>query len=601
MFKKITSIALVLLFTLSSPASAMDDGHQEPTYNSVISIISSLWEKENQLRQTWSYTGLTALEMVAPVLEYSALGICGVLGRIGASVAQYNASPLLKKLSYFLPSHHRSAYENAVDELIRTFHISAVAQNPLRHGSGYLFGSVGVYIVSHIFNKCPTEIKDEVEGFAYFCFKKAGFHFHDHWEQEIHVFLEAIPQTLLHYILPTSSSPLLDDQQCQPFVNPLRIPPLDQEALKKLEEIRQLKINVHPDLAFETACRHLSEMEQQLLLADFYNRTAPLVMSFIQQARKDGKEFGILMGERHETCSCLLLQIELYKLIRNQSKGYHTHFCERDPESLSYIRNYIEEMQNHYNKSFIKTRHIYNTYYKIAYATQAGFHLKAAEPKDLGEPAGQFVSDVENFWATTIRATIIENELRAPDQKQDLMTQDSELRDYIIHRAEDPQDVQKDLQRLINIIYIKDLDTDERSQWLANDKSSARKLYSKIKDCALRERDKGMDQTLEDHEGDFSYDVGACHLGTLQKLLNIKKNRVYLALTCDTGNPYHDFGRLVPEFFDNSSWLHHQIKRAVSQECVDEYIALTHEMDTFRKRPNPCLTFAIDDEELASK
>src|SRR3990167_9481551 len=203
MFKQIGSILLLFLLTLSSPVSAMVDDRQNPTYNPVISTISSLWNKENRLRQTWSYTTLVVLEMAAPVLECSTLGIWGVLGKIGVSVTQYNASPFLKKLSHFLPLSYRSSYERVVDGIILTFHTSATIQNPLRHGSWYLFGLVGVYITSQFLDKCLAELKEEMEGFAYFCFKKAGFQFHDRWENEIHGFLEAIPQTLLQYILPT--------------------------------------------------------------------------------------------------------------------------------------------------------------------------------------------------------------------------------------------------------------------------------------------------------------------------------------------------------------------------------------------------------------
>ena len=82
MCKKIGIILVIFLLMLSSPASGMVDDRQNPTYNPLISTISSLWKKENQLRQTWSYTGLTAFEIAAPVLKFSTLGIWGVLGRI---------------------------------------------------------------------------------------------------------------------------------------------------------------------------------------------------------------------------------------------------------------------------------------------------------------------------------------------------------------------------------------------------------------------------------------------------------------------------------------------------------------------------------------
>lgn len=286
---------------------------------------------------------------------------------------------------------------------------------------------------------------------------------------------------------------------CSPFTPIGSIPPLDLMGQMILNDIRGTNLTVPNAFSIEENCLTLTASEKKEIIETYYKTIAPKVISFIQMARASCQNVGIIMGEVHDCCRCLVTEVELYKTLSRL--GITSFFVEQDSASL---KGYEDKLMTWTSKPSrqIREQRLVSIYggwnnderiqrldflSRLSYARSAGFQLRAAEsirPR-FANPE-EFFDRLRNMEGYLYPKSQLERDINAAVDNR-----------YPNYAAE----VEKDQRNFPECI-------------------------------AFKERDKQMANNLDAAEGDYLNVVGAAHLGPIKEFLPPRKNRQLLVLSC---------------------------------------------------------------------
>lgn len=279
-----TYICFYFLFSLNIIGSAHAGG-QEPADLYVVETVTTLLTNEGRLKNTYAYKSLA---LGTSLLRYGSLGPYGILG----TLIQHNAPQLLYTAGRkFLPSQIRKQYERLVGFSFAALHAYDLITNPSRQG----FGILGVWLTKQLpyFNYLDDSYQQEVKGLIYFCCREAGFYLNDTLDKEsIYALLDNLP----FFMKEQAPAQLceVEEKMLIPATPLLLTREAILEQKMRIDDGLSSKINPHPNCSFT----------YQWQVTQMFNGTIDHILRAHQEALKQGKNLGIIWGEKHTSCSC---------------------------------------------------------------------------------------------------------------------------------------------------------------------------------------------------------------------------------------------------------------------------------------------------------
>lgn len=191
-------LASLILISMGIPSLSCDENYNpednipkistlsKSKDHTIVSRVKDIYTLEADLKRTYAYQTLVAGEIVSgSIIKYVTLGFWGVLFDATYNLTKHNAPSLLCKVAeYFLPEDLRTPFHNLVTYGFLGLHGYDCYQNPLQQSLGYTFGLAGVFFVQHVLDHFALSDAyfKEVQGFAYYCFRKAGWYTGDHFK-----------------------------------------------------------------------------------------------------------------------------------------------------------------------------------------------------------------------------------------------------------------------------------------------------------------------------------------------------------------------------------------------------------------------------------
>lgn len=358
--KLIHSISSVFfVFSIGTASPAAEENKPWNGFETIQRTVQEIYSSEKELKRTWSYQGLVTTEIVLEsALKYSACGLWGVSFDAAYKLTEHNAPDLLcRAASWLLPQSRQMSFHQFVNDIVLILHVRDCVERPLQQALGYVFGFTGLFFVQQVLDHFALneECIRESRGFAYYCFRKAGWLTVEHFNDGINFFRDTLPH-VMNYLDPLPlncfagaveiKSPANElNKQCpspqyfspfQSHPNPIcyhiRLNPRDSEVWK-----------AYAPFLHDHSVSLTIKKDEAAYITGYLNRE-------YQRSITEGKVFRVVMNENHVDLSCLKAEKVVMQFMEGKAEFLNLEFGNEPLQTGAQRYQQYRELTEYYRE-----------------------------------------------------------------------------------------------------------------------------------------------------------------------------------------------------------------------------------------------------------